>query len=169
MLPVCFKHGWGILLYFKHGAGMKTSSWQRQSPITDSQTVQVQTCTDIISRVKPTRCTNVSNLFYFGMTICMFRTVFPSIIRSLRLYIQQQAWPYECQMYWHAWTWNSHSSNYCFCLTNITRITSKSKHTAKYPDLPLSMRHVPHSEEFPVPGLWKVWFLAMTTLILINF
>jgi hypothetical protein len=27
---------------------------------------------------------------YFGITLCMFRTVFPSIIRSSRLYIQQQ-------------------------------------------------------------------------------
>ena len=31
-------------------------------------------------------------LFYFGMTLYMFRTVFPSIIRSSRLYIQQQAY-----------------------------------------------------------------------------
>jgi len=46
---------------------------------------------NIISTVKPTRRTNVSNLFYFGMIIYMFRTVFPSIIRSSRLYIQQQA------------------------------------------------------------------------------
>jgi len=38
------------------------------------------------------RCTNVSNLFHFGMTFYMFRTVFPSIIRSSRLYIQQQAY-----------------------------------------------------------------------------
>ena len=30
-------------------------------------------------------------LFYFGMTLHMFRTVFPPIIRSSRLYIQQQA------------------------------------------------------------------------------
>ena len=30
----------------------------------------------IISTVKPTRCTNVSNSFYCGMTIYMFRTVF---------------------------------------------------------------------------------------------
>ena len=37
---------------------------------------------NIISTVKPTRCTNVSNLFYFGMTLYMFRTVFPSIISS---------------------------------------------------------------------------------------
>jgi len=28
---------------------------------------------------------------YFRMTLYMFRTVFPSIIRSSRLYIQQQA------------------------------------------------------------------------------
>jgi len=31
---------------------------------------------------------NISDLFYFGTTIYMFRTVSPSIIRSLRLYIQ---------------------------------------------------------------------------------
>ena len=31
---------------------------------------------------------NISNLFYFGTTFYMFRTVFQSIIRSLRLYIQ---------------------------------------------------------------------------------
>jgi len=31
---------------------------------------------------------NISNLFYFGTTLYMFRTVFPSIIRSLGLYIQ---------------------------------------------------------------------------------
>ena len=41
-----------------------------------------------ISVVKPTRCTNVWNLFYFGMILYMFRTVFPSIIRSSRLYIE---------------------------------------------------------------------------------
>jgi len=29
-------------------------------------------------------------LFYFGVTLCMFRAVFASIIRSSRLYIQQQ-------------------------------------------------------------------------------
>jgi len=39
-------------------------------------------CRKIISIVKPTRYTNVSNLSYFGMTLCMFRTVFPPIIRS---------------------------------------------------------------------------------------
>ena len=33
---------------------------------------------------------NISNLFYFGTTLCMFRTVFPSTIRSLRPYIRHQ-------------------------------------------------------------------------------
>jgi len=47
---------------------------------------------NIIYIVKPTRRTNVSNLFYFGMTLYMFRTVFPSIIRSSRLYKQQLAY-----------------------------------------------------------------------------
>jgi len=46
---------------------------------------------NIISIVKPTRCINVSNLFYFARALYMFRTVFPSIIRSSRLYIQKQA------------------------------------------------------------------------------
>jgi hypothetical protein len=34
---------------------------------------------------------------------------------------------------------------------NVTGITSKSKHTVNYPDLPSTMRPVPHSEELPVP------------------
>ena len=45
----------------------------------------------VVPIVKPTRCTNVSNLFYFGMTLYMFQTDFPSITRSSRLYIEQQA------------------------------------------------------------------------------
>ena len=35
---------------------------------------------------------NISDLFYFGTTFYMFRTVSPSIIRSLRLYIQHQVY-----------------------------------------------------------------------------
>jgi hypothetical protein len=45
-----------------------------------------------VSIVKPTRCTRFSNLFYFVVALCMFQTVFPSIIRSLRLYIQHQVY-----------------------------------------------------------------------------
>ena len=33
---------------------------------------------------------NISNLFYFGTTPYMFRTVSPPVIRILRLYIQHQ-------------------------------------------------------------------------------
>ena len=35
---------------------------------------------------------NILNLFYFRTTLYMFRTVFPSIIRSLRLYVQHQVY-----------------------------------------------------------------------------
>jgi len=41
---------------------------------------------------------NISNLFYFGTTLYMFWTVSPSIIRSLRLYIQRQV--YVIQVLW---------------------------------------------------------------------
>jgi len=41
---------------------------------------------------------NISNLFYFGPTLYMFRTVVPSIISSLRLYIQHQV--YVVQVLW---------------------------------------------------------------------
>jgi len=41
---------------------------------------------------------NISNLFYFGTTLYMFRTVSPSIIRSLRLFIQHQV--YVIQVLW---------------------------------------------------------------------
>ena len=41
---------------------------------------------------------NISNLFYFGTTLYMFRTVSPSIIRSLRRYIQHQV--YVIQVLW---------------------------------------------------------------------
>ena len=40
------------------------------------------------NKKKTTRCINVSNLSYFAMPLYMFRTVFPSIIRSSRLYIE---------------------------------------------------------------------------------
>jgi len=33
---------------------------------------------------------NISNLFYFGTTLYVFRTVFPSFIRGIRLHIRHQ-------------------------------------------------------------------------------
>jgi len=43
---------------------------------------------DIYFYSKTNQRHNISNLFYFETTLYMFRMVFPSIIRSLRLYIQ---------------------------------------------------------------------------------
>jgi len=45
---------------------------------------------NIISIVKPTRCPMYKTLFYFRMTLCMFRTVFPSIIRRSRLHLSNR-------------------------------------------------------------------------------
>ena len=44
-----------------------------------------------------------------------------------------------------------HASDRYFCLTSITGLTAKSKHTVQYPDLPSAMRPVPHTAELPVP------------------
>ncbi|UYV82240.1 hypothetical protein LAZ67_21001434 [Cordylochernes scorpioides] len=44
-----------------------------------------------------------------------------------------------------------HTSDCYFCLTKTTGITSKSRHTVEYPDLPSAMRPVPHSDILPVP------------------
>jgi hypothetical protein len=46
----------------------------------------------ITSIVQPTRCTSFSNLFYFEIKLYLFRTVISFIIRSSRLYIQQQVY-----------------------------------------------------------------------------
>ena len=76
---------WTQKAHFPHGP------WTKLSYAISFDVHRAVRC-NIISIVKATRCTNVSNLFYFGMTLNVFRTVFPSIIRSLRLYIQQQAY-----------------------------------------------------------------------------
>jgi hypothetical protein len=53
--------------------------------------------TTYISIVQPTRCSSFSNLFYFVAALYIFRTVFPPIIRSLRLNIQHQAYIIQVQ------------------------------------------------------------------------
>ena len=58
----------------------------------------VSPCVVIYSYIKTNQMHNISNLFYFGTTLYMFRTVFPSIVRSLRLYIQHQV--YVIQVVW---------------------------------------------------------------------
>jgi len=52
----------------------------------------------VISIVESTRYTCFSNSFHFVVALYMFRTVFSSIIRSLRLYIQHQV--YVKQILW---------------------------------------------------------------------
>ena len=44
-------------------------------------------CIVIYFYSKANQMHNISNLFYFGTTLYMLRTVSPSIIRSLRLYM----------------------------------------------------------------------------------
>jgi hypothetical protein len=41
---------------------------------------------------------NIPHLFYFGTKLYMFRTVFPSVIRSPKLHIQHQV--YVTQVLW---------------------------------------------------------------------
>ena len=44
-----------------------------------------------------------------------------------------------------------HLSDCYFCITQMKEISSKSKSTVKYPNLPSAMRPVPHSENLPIP------------------
>jgi len=59
--------------------------------------------------------------------------------------------PFTVPMVWREP--KDYSSDCYFCLTYIIRITSKSKHTVKYPYLLSAMRHVPHSKELPPENL----------------
>ena len=67
---------------------------------------------------------NISNLFYFGTTLYMFRTISPSIIRSLRLCIQhviqvlwlqaatEPVWQSVCTVL-DSWWWTERLSETC--------------------------------------------------------
>ena len=44
-----------------------------------------------------------------------------------------------------------HSSDCYFCIMQIKGISSNSKHTVKYTNMPSAMRPVPHSEDLPIP------------------
>ena len=57
--------------------------------------------------------------------------------------------PFAIAKVWRETT--GHVSECYFCLTGITGVTAKSKHTVQYPNLPSAMRPVPHSAELPVP------------------
>ena len=47
-------------------------------------------------------------------------------------------------------------------------ITSKSKHTMEYPDLPFALRSISHGEELPIPKPPEIGLLAMKILILMK-
>jgi len=57
--------------------------------------------------------------------------------------------PFAIPMVWREPT--DHVADCYFCLTSITGVTAKSKHSVQYPNLPSAMRPVPHSAELPVP------------------
>jgi len=56
--------------------------------------------------------------------------------------------PFAIPMGWSEPT--DYASDYYFCLTSMTSVTTKSKHTVQYLDSPSTMRPVPHSAELPV-------------------
>jgi hypothetical protein len=57
--------------------------------------------------------------------------------------------PFAISMVWIEPT--DHVPDCYFCLTCITGVTARSRHTVQYPNLPLAMRPVRHSAQFPVP------------------
>ena len=57
--------------------------------------------------------------------------------------------PFDIHMVWREP--KGHSSHCYCCLTNLRGITSKSRHTMEYPDMPSAMRPIPQSEELPIP------------------
>ena len=58
--------------------------------------IRINRTTDFYSKINHKH--SISNLFYCGTTFSMFRTVSPSVIRSLRLYTQHQV--YVIQVLW---------------------------------------------------------------------
>ena len=43
------------------------------------------------------------------------------------------------------------SSDCYFCLTNISGLSLKSKHSIQYPNLPSALRPIPHGQDLPIP------------------
>jgi len=71
-----------------------------------------------LRRVQPKRC-NVSQFIYFCKALYMFRTVFPSIIRSSKLHIERQVYvrpillPAGSWLGWKSWWWTEKPSETC--------------------------------------------------------
>ncbi|GBN86971.1 hypothetical protein AVEN_75335-1 [Araneus ventricosus] len=71
--------------------------------------------------------------------------------------------PFAIPMIWREP--KDHSTDYYFCLTDISGITSHSRHTVVYPNLPSAIRPVPRSLELPIPKPPETWSLADDRLI----
>ena len=57
--------------------------------------------------------------------------------------------PFAVPMVWREP--KDHTSDCYFCITKIKGITSKSKHTVHYPNIPSAMRPILHNQNLPVP------------------
>ncbi|GBM37175.1 hypothetical protein AVEN_14950-1 [Araneus ventricosus] len=65
--------------------------------------------------------------------------------------------PFAIPMIWREP--KTHSTDWYFCLTDISGITSHSRHTVVYPNLTSAMRPVPHSSELFMPKPPDTWSL----------
>ena len=50
-----------------------------------------------------------------------------------------------------------HLTDCYFCMTKISGITSKTRHTVNYPDIPSAIKPVPHSSDLPIPVRPETW------------
>ena len=57
--------------------------------------------------------------------------------------------PFGVPMVWREPT--NHVTDCYFCMVNTTGVGKKNRHKITYPNIPSTMRPVPHSEEVPVP------------------
>jgi len=76
--------------------------------------------------------------------------------RLLAAWAKCSRWvPFAVPMVWREPT--DHVSDCYFCLTSITGVTAKSKHTVRYPDLPSAMRPVPQVRSYLCQSLQQTW------------
>ncbi|GBM20775.1 hypothetical protein AVEN_30025-1 [Araneus ventricosus] len=65
--------------------------------------------------------------------------------------------PFALPMVWREP--KNHSTDCYFCLTDISGLTSHSRHTVVYPNLPSAIRPVTHSSELSIPKPTETWSL----------
>jgi hypothetical protein len=75
--------------YILQNVWIKLVSKETTALITGQFDVHVAVHRDKFLITEPTRCTNFSKFFYFGVKLYMFRTVSLSITRSFSLYTRQ--------------------------------------------------------------------------------